>query len=89
MSKTVWSLRSDRVRYGSVAGRSLRGDLVCIIFRCSMNVFLDYGCLISMNQPRSVQDFTAKPFNYKTRIRSALLRMDQRKIGSTNYSPFS
>ena len=27
-----------------------------------MNVFLDYGCLVSMNQPRLVQDFTAKYF---------------------------
>ena len=27
-----------------------------------MNVFLDYGCLVLMNQPRLVQDFTAKFF---------------------------
>ena len=27
-----------------------------------MNMFLDYECLVSMNQPRLVQDFTAKFF---------------------------
>ena len=27
-----------------------------------MHVFLGYGCLVSMNQPRLVQDFTARFF---------------------------
>ncbi|KAF3550136.1 hypothetical protein DY000_02008257 [Brassica cretica] len=61
------SLRIDRpsglvghyVATGSFADRSLRGDLVWILFRCFMNVFLDYGCSVSTNQPRLVQDFTA------------------------------
>ena len=70
MPETVRSLCSDRTkglvgRYvatDSCAGRSLRSDLVWTLFWYFMNVFLDYGCLVSMNQPRLVQDFTAKFF---------------------------
>ena len=36
-----------------------------------MNVFLDHGCLVLMNQPRSVQDFTAK-FFVKISLRRSL-----------------
>ncbi|KAF3545373.1 hypothetical protein DY000_02006686 [Brassica cretica] len=62
------SLRSDRLsglvgRYvatGSFAGWSLRGDLFWILFRCYMKVFLGYECLVSMNELRFVQYFTAR-----------------------------
>ena len=50
------------VATGSFADRSLRGDIVRILFQCSMNVFLGYACLVSMNEPRLVQYFTARFF---------------------------
>ena len=60
------------VTTGSLADRSLRGDLVWILFWRFMNVFLDYRCLVSMNQRRLVQDFTAK-FFVKIYLRRLLL----------------
>ena len=75
------SLRSDRPRglvgryvaTDSFADRSLRGDLVWIIFQCFMDVFLDYGSLVAMDQLRLVQYFTAR-FFVKISLRRFLFR---------------
>ena len=62
------SLNSDRpsglvgryVATGSFRAGRYEATLFGSFFRCFMNLFLDYGCLISMDQPRLVQDFSAK-----------------------------
>ena len=40
-----------------------------------MNVFLDYGCSVLMNQPRLVKDFSAQ-FLVKISLRRILFRKD-------------
>ena len=75
------SLNSDRpsglvgryVATGSFRAGRYEATLFGSFFRCFMNLFLDYGCLISMDQPRLVQDFTTR-FFVKISLRRLLFR---------------
>ncbi|WZY77742.1 hypothetical protein YC2023_024126 [Brassica napus] len=65
-----------------------------------MNVFLDYGCLVSMNQPRLVQYFIAKFFiTFRKNVHTdfygyldvnfAVSVFDPNNINNTSYNLFN